>query len=558
MPKIPSFNIPDYNWIKQIGSGGFGTVWMIRHQHITNTYSAIKLIPSHNVAAMEMELKALKNYQSIARRVQGHNLFPVEHIGYAGEGVSRHLYYIMPLADGLSKEIPPEDSNWKPKTLASLIEQQRTQVQWFSSEYIIETFIPVTKAVKALNKAGMMHQDVKPENIIFIEGESCLADFSLLRDDAIRQTRHGTPGFAAPTYYVETGGQPDMWGLAATLYSFLTGNPPDCIARANYRWVPQGESSLSPEERDEWLRIHRVIYKATNENPQERYVRIEGMVLDLQEKDKSQPPSKGNLSLDDVKNTFNELKDKATTLVSNIPVEKYKDKIEDLKTDIHDALKRIPLSAPREKYDDLKNHFIKRKDYVCAINALNHHIKSKAHTTVIESIDGIFEQFPNSLLDESLYIQKANALIALGRYRESTEVFLSYPKASGKSTSVKFRKLIFESIKQWESSIAELPPDKATPWNYYTSASRRIKIKNYSGALDYLQRAIDCHLPTDPARSSALAVAIKIIESDPEFSRYVHERLGVSGLSETETAKINSDVMNTRNQGLSHTRDTLD
>jgi len=62
-----------------------------------------------------------------------------------------------------------------------------------------------------------------------------------------------------------------MFGAATTLYSLLTGNPPDKMGRTAFRWPPQGESSLSAPEKQEWQRIHRIIRRAVDERPAERF-----------------------------------------------------------------------------------------------------------------------------------------------------------------------------------------------------------------------------------------------------------------------------------------------
>ena len=66
-----------------------------------------------------------------------------------------------------------------------------------------------------------------------------------------------------------------MWGLATTLYSLLTGHHPDKIGRSNFRWPPQGEASLSPEDRSNWERWHAAILRATEESPHERFLTIQ-------------------------------------------------------------------------------------------------------------------------------------------------------------------------------------------------------------------------------------------------------------------------------------------
>jgi hypothetical protein len=116
---------------------------------------------------------------------------------------------------------------------------------------------------------------VKPENILFFGGSPCLGDISLLGEDATVITRRGTPGYATPTWY--QGGHPDMYAVAATLYTLLTGNPPDRMGKSSFLWPPQGEASLSESERKEWKRLHAMIRRATEEKVGERYLDFRAM-----------------------------------------------------------------------------------------------------------------------------------------------------------------------------------------------------------------------------------------------------------------------------------------
>ena len=62
-----------------------------------------------------------------------------------------------------------------------------------------------------------------------------------------------------------------MYGAATTLFTLLTGNHPDKIARNAFRWPPQGEESLPEADRREWARLHQVIRRAVDERPAERF-----------------------------------------------------------------------------------------------------------------------------------------------------------------------------------------------------------------------------------------------------------------------------------------------
>jgi TPR repeat protein len=99
-----------------------------------------------------------------------------------------------------------------------------------------------------------------------------IADLSLLGEDLPQPSWRGTPGFAAPSWYLESGGHPDQYGAGATLFTLMTGNAPDKMGRAVYRWPPGGEKSLSKTQRKRWLAMQQVVYRATHETPSERFL----------------------------------------------------------------------------------------------------------------------------------------------------------------------------------------------------------------------------------------------------------------------------------------------
>ncbi len=263
--EVPKFKTLDgYRLVRPLGRGGFGEVWLCRSESMGD-HRALKFIPSGNSEHLEKEYEALLHYRKAAARLRSPHLVPIEHVNRNDAG----LYYVMPLADGIGAA-EPTDPAWQPASLAILLHDRTNAAAWFSSHEIIGLLLPVLEALQTLSDAGLVHRDVKPENIMLFHGQPCLGDISLLGADASVITRRGTPGYGTPSWYV--GGHPDMYGVAATLYTLLTGNSPDRMGRAVFLWPPQGETSLSPDEQAEWKRLHAVIRRATEQNVGERFV----------------------------------------------------------------------------------------------------------------------------------------------------------------------------------------------------------------------------------------------------------------------------------------------
>lgn len=273
-----------YRLIRFLGRGGFGEVWLCRSL-ATGGYHALKYISNNDPDLIEKEHHSLGLYRNAAAKLRSPHLVPIEHINRLAHG----LYYVMPLADGIVA-MDPADPAWEPLSLAALIDARTKADKWFSSREMIALISPLLDALQCLSDAGLVHRDVKPDNILFFHGSPCLGDISLLGEDAAIITRRGTPGYATPSWY--QGGLPDMYGAAATLYTLLTGNSPDKIGRSAFLWPPQGQASLSEPERAEWTRLHAVICRAIEEKVGERYRDFRTMAAAISSIGKpAQPPA---------------------------------------------------------------------------------------------------------------------------------------------------------------------------------------------------------------------------------------------------------------------------
>ncbi|AFY49609.1 serine/threonine protein kinase [Nostoc sp. PCC 7524] len=99
----------------------------------------------------------------------------------------------------------------------------------------------VGQALESVHQQGFLHRDIKPNNIILRSGtqEAVLIDFGLAREfligKTLSMTNSRTEGYAPVEQYERQGHfgtYTDVYGLAATLYSLLTGRTP---IPANYR-----------------------------------------------------------------------------------------------------------------------------------------------------------------------------------------------------------------------------------------------------------------------------------------------------------------------------------
>jgi eukaryotic-like serine/threonine-protein kinase len=115
-------------------------------------------------------------------------------------------------------------------TLAELVRVEGP----LAPERVAEIGAQLASALEAAHRVGIMHRDVKPDNVLVPPaGPAKLADFgvaSLTGDPRLTTTGLviGSPAYMAPE---QTRGEPsgppvDMWALGATLYFAVEGQPP--------------------------------------------------------------------------------------------------------------------------------------------------------------------------------------------------------------------------------------------------------------------------------------------------------------------------------------------
>ena len=206
-----------YTIVRELGRGGMATVYLardLRHERMV----ALKVLRSDLGAALGPERFAREI--KLAARLQHPHILSVHD---SGETPSGQLWFTMPFVEG--------------ESLRDRIQREH--------QLPLEDAVRITReAALALHYAhehGIVHRDVKPENVLLTaDGSTLVADFGIARAlDAppsasgatLTQTGMvvGTPQYMSPEQAAgerDVGPRSDVYSLGAVAYEMLAGEPP--------------------------------------------------------------------------------------------------------------------------------------------------------------------------------------------------------------------------------------------------------------------------------------------------------------------------------------------
>ena len=115
----------------------------------------------------------------------------------------------------------------------SLAAQLETGDGTLTDAKLLQVFIPILNGLQAMHEAGLVHLDIKPDNIyIGSDGRPILIDFGSASQIAAQKATGQvaiTPAFAAIEHYPDKGKRgpwTDIYSIGATMYRCIAGNPP--------------------------------------------------------------------------------------------------------------------------------------------------------------------------------------------------------------------------------------------------------------------------------------------------------------------------------------------
>ena len=234
---------PRYADLAEIGSGGMGIVFRAHDVHLDRPVAIKVLVPELATAAGAARFR---REAQILARLSHPNIVPV----HAADEVDGLFYYVMDLVDG--------------ESLA-----QRLEKGPLREEQVRALALQLLSALSQVHRAGVIHRDIKPDNIFLTDSGALLADFGVAQWDVDADTsltrtsdRPGTPSWMAPEQLRGAPVTPrtDLYSLAMVLYQAASGRRWDSLTtpdRADWSGVPWSLSkavrrALEPVPADRW------------------------------------------------------------------------------------------------------------------------------------------------------------------------------------------------------------------------------------------------------------------------------------------------------------------
>lgn len=200
--------IGPYRVVQQLGEGGMGVVHLALDQR--GRAVAVKVLRPHVAHDEDARARLAREVATLAR-VRSPRVAPVFDADLDGD----QPYIVTRYVPGPS--------------LDAHVKEHGT----LSAEELLRLGRGLAEALRSLHEIGVVHRDLKPGNVLLVDGDPVLIDFGIAHDaDASRMTMTGlvmgTPGYLSPEIIegAEVDAATDWWGWAATLVFAASGHPP--------------------------------------------------------------------------------------------------------------------------------------------------------------------------------------------------------------------------------------------------------------------------------------------------------------------------------------------
>ena len=266
----------EYDILDELGRGGMGVVYKAFHRPLKRMVALKIVLP--DAADQETMLKRFRREAELHARLSHPNIVAVYDSGEI-DGVQ---YFAMDYITGTQ--------------LTKLIGSPE-----YSLRQRVEVGRQLADALEHAHKMGIVHRDIKPDNVIVDAGwKANLVDFGIAKptdmsgmENITRQgLAIGTPHYMAPEQFRpkvgELGPRSDVYSLGAVLYHALCGQPPfdadsahAVLIKAATQNPPPLEGQITPSDEVIPSDLAAIIAKCLKKKPDERYQSAHALADDL-------------------------------------------------------------------------------------------------------------------------------------------------------------------------------------------------------------------------------------------------------------------------------------
>ncbi len=262
---------PRYRVEQQLGHGATAGVWAIHDRSLDRPLAAKVL----DGADVDRHLDALIAEARTTASLQHPNVVPVHEIEIGDDG---RPYFTMDRVDGRSLGSV---------LVASMPDNRHAAVPDLNA--VVSVLIAVANAVSYAHHRGVIHQDVKPDNIMLgAFGEVLLVDWGSSQHLGVQPQRIcGTPLYMAPEQARrgQVDRRSDIYALGATLFHALMLRPPLCDDDESSFWRRKRDGDIDQPTANERRRVPAALTaiaaKAMATDPEARYRTVEALIADL-------------------------------------------------------------------------------------------------------------------------------------------------------------------------------------------------------------------------------------------------------------------------------------
>src|SRR5438094_3927954 len=258
----------EYEILDELGRGGMAIVFKAREKQLEREV-AIKVLPF----SLAFDKEFVERFQREARtsaKLEHPGIIPIYRVGKSG----RVIYFVMKFLRG--------------KPLASVLGARGS----LPPAEIRQVLVQVSRALAYAHKSGIVHRDIKPDNIMFDEhGQAVVTDFGIAKAATGGKLTGtgmsiGTPHYMSPEQAraQQLDGRSDVYSLGVVAYQSLTGSVPfdgEDSFSIGYKHIME-EIPAPPLETYDQRTVFEIIRKMMAKSPDDRFQTADDLVQALE------------------------------------------------------------------------------------------------------------------------------------------------------------------------------------------------------------------------------------------------------------------------------------